>query len=100
MLLKGDLPYKCCVSYLRRKIVNTGLVFQKRRRPASTTIKVQFLHLLENKGAIYKKMFDRLRDFCLYCNLSIINVPTRIILSSNVIQGLNSFKNLRDRNCP
>ena len=51
----GGSPYKSCVSYVRRKIVDLGPVFQKRRGPTSTTIRVQFLHLLENKGEIARK---------------------------------------------
>ena len=59
-------PYKNCVSYVRRKIVDIGSVFQRRRGPTSTTIRVQFLHLLGNKGVITRKSSGRL-IFMIYC---------------------------------
>ena len=62
--IPGGSPEQSCVSYVRRKIVDMGPVFYKRRGPASTTIRVQFVRLLENKGAIIKnpRSFD-LYDF-------------------------------------
>ena len=64
--LEGS-PYKSCGSYVQPKIVDIGPAFQKQLGPKSTTIRVQFVHLLENKGAIIKnpRSFD-LYDF-LYC---------------------------------
>ena len=57
---RGESPYKSCVTYVRRKIVDIGPVFQRRRGPTSTTIRVQFLHLLGNKGVITRKSSGRL----------------------------------------
>ena len=40
----GGSPYKSCVYYVWRKIVNIGPVFQKRRGTASTTLRLQFVY--------------------------------------------------------